>query len=71
MKTSSLTKLIIAVAVLALLIVFMLEWLLRPTLATLAETQAQWTATEAIHQAILEEIASDIKYTDLVIPHNG
>ena len=68
-KINSLTKLTIAVVFLALLIVFILEGLLRPTLTTLAETQAQWTATEAIHQAILEEIASDIRYTDLVIPH--
>jgi len=69
MKVSSLAKLVLAAIFLILLIVFILEGLLRPTLAVLAETQAQWTATEAIHQAILEEIASDIKYTDLVIPH--
>lgn len=57
------------IVLLSFFAVFILEGLLKPTLKTLAETQAQWTATEAIHQAILEEIASDIKYTDLIIPH--
>jgi len=68
-RINSLTKLLLVIVLLFFFIVFILEGLLKPTLKTLAETQAQWTATEAIHQAILEEIASDIKYTDLVIPH--
>jgi len=60
---------LLIIVLLSFFAVFILEGLLKPTLKTLAETQAQWTATEAIHQAILEEIASDIKYTDLIIPH--
>ncbi|MBS3968566.1 MAG: sporulation protein YunB [Clostridia bacterium] len=69
LRINSLTKLLLIIVLLSFFAVFILEGLLKPTLKTLAETQAQWTATEAIHQAILEEIASDIKYTDLIIPH--
>jgi len=42
---------------------------IRPTIRSVAETQAQWTANEAIHKAILEEIAMDVRYTDLILPH--
>ena len=69
LRINSLTKLILVIVFIVILKILILEGLLRPTLITLAETQAQWTATEAIHQAILEEIASDIRYTDLVMPH--
>ncbi len=68
-RVNSLTKFIILLVVIVLMFLFLAEIFLKPTLKTLAETQAQWTATEAIHTAILEEIASDVKYTDLVIPH--
>ncbi|MHB1420796.1 MAG: sporulation protein YunB [Bacillota bacterium] len=44
-----------------------LEFSLRPTILAFSETQARWTATEAIHQAILEEIAADVTYNDLII----
>ena len=45
------------------------EFTLKPTISTLAEVQANWTANDAIHQEILEEVASDIRYLDLIIPH--
>ncbi|KUO48855.1 MAG: hypothetical protein APF76_09385 [Desulfitibacter sp. BRH_c19] len=68
-RINPVTKVLIFLVLFILLVVLFLEVSLKPSLSALAETQAQWTATEAIHQAILEEIASDIKYTDLVIPH--
>ncbi|MHB1126451.1 MAG: sporulation protein YunB [Bacillota bacterium] len=44
-----------------------LEFSLQPTIIAFAEAQARWTATEAIHQAILEEIAADVTYKDLIV----
>lgn len=44
----------------------LLELRLRSTIISFAEAQARWTATEAIYQAILEGIASDVSYSDLV-----
>ncbi len=68
-KRHALTKILI-VCVLVLISMFLaFEFTLKPTISTLAEVQANWTANDAIHQAILEEVASDIRYLDLIIPH--
>ncbi|MGB9859879.1 MAG: sporulation protein YunB [Moorellaceae bacterium] len=44
------------------------EWRLKPALEKLAVVQAQWVATEAIQKAVLEQVAGEIKYQDLVQP---
>jgi len=61
-----------AVIVLLFVLVFLvglflvIEFNLKPTILAFAEAQARWTATKAIHAAILEEIGSDISYKDIV-----
>ena len=46
---------------------FMLvEFILKNTLFALAEAEAKWRATEAIHEAILEEVGTDTQYEDIV-----
>lgn len=45
---------------------FLMEFILRNTFVALAESQAQWRATEAIHEAILEEIGEETAYRDLI-----
>jgi hypothetical protein len=45
---------------------FLIELILRNTLISLAESQAKWRATEAIHTAIIEEIGAEAAYQDLV-----
>ncbi|MEW6662004.1 MAG: sporulation protein YunB [Bacillota bacterium] len=49
-----------------LLTIWSLESGLRSTITAFAEAQAYWTATEAIHGAVLERIAAEAKYTDLI-----
>ncbi|MEW6624797.1 MAG: sporulation protein YunB [Bacillota bacterium] len=66
---NSLTKIIILLCVCIFLFFMLVEIGIRPTIRSVAETQAQWTANEAIHKAILEEIAMDVRYTDLILPH--
>lgn len=43
-----------------------LELSLRGTFAELAKAQASWAVNEAIHQAVLEQVAADVSYSDLV-----
>lgn len=45
---------------------FLMEFRLRNTFIALAESKAQWKATETIHTAILEEIGSKTSYEDLI-----
>ncbi|HBT48207.1 MAG TPA: sporulation protein YunB [Peptococcaceae bacterium] len=45
-----------------------LEWRLKPAMERLAVAQAQWVATEAIQKAVLERIAGEVKYNDLIQP---
>lgn len=45
---------------------FIAELILRNTLVSLAESQAKWKATEAVHRAILEEIGGEARYEDLM-----
>ena len=58
--------LLLIVLVLILGSFFLMELILRNTLISLAEAQAKWRATEAIHTAVLEEIGSETAYEDLV-----
>ncbi|GAW93519.1 sporulation protein YunB [Calderihabitans maritimus] len=51
---------------LALVIVFILELSLKPTIVAFAEAQANWTATEAIHNAVLEKVVTQTNYRDLI-----
>lgn len=43
-----------------------LELSLRGTFAELAKAQASWALNEAIHRAVLEQVAADVSYSDLV-----
>lgn len=45
---------------------WIVELILRHTLVSLAESQAKWMATEAVHQAIIEEIGGETRYEDLI-----
>lgn len=71
-KRNSLAKFILLflfLIVCCILLIVKVEATFKPTIQLLAQTQANWTATEAIHQAVLDEIVSDIRYSDLIIPH--
>lgn len=57
---------ILLLMVFLLLILVGLDRGLRSTITAFAEAQAYWTATEAIHGAVLEKIAADAKYSDLI-----
>ncbi len=59
-------KFLLAIFLGFLILVIILELRLRPTIINFAEAQARWTATNAIHQAILENIATDVTYTDII-----
>jgi sporulation protein YunB len=48
------------------LVIWVLESGLRDTITGFAEAQAYWKATEAIHGAILEKIAAETRYSDLI-----
>lgn len=43
-----------------------LELSLRGTFAELAKAQASWAVNEAIHQAVLEQVAADVSCSGLV-----
>jgi len=58
-------SLVLLVAVTVLVLIFM-ERSLAGTLLSFAEVQAKWLLTDAIHQAILEEVATEFRYSDLV-----
>ncbi len=45
---------------------FLVESILKNTLMAFAESQAKWTATEAVHTAILEETGGNTSYEDLI-----
>ncbi len=48
------------------LIFCFMEFRFKPTILSLAEIQARWKATEAIHNSVLENITNNIRYTDMV-----
>lgn len=51
-----------------LLVVLLLEWRLRPALDALAVAQARWVATEAMQQAVLDKVAGQVSYNNLIQP---
>lgn len=59
---------LLILVVFAFFLFFLVEHNLRLTIISLAEAQARWTATEAIHNAILEKITTDVVYSDLIKP---
>lgn len=59
---------LVPVIVLALIfgVLGLIEYNLRSTIAAFAEAEAYWTANEAIHVAVLEKVAADTSYRDLI-----
>jgi len=60
--------LVLAVVAAGLLALFLLEWRLRAALEIVAATQARWAATEAIQQAVVDNIAGEVNYNNLIQP---
>jgi sporulation protein YunB len=55
------------IILLTILVLFcILEFRLNPTILSLAEIQAKWKATEAVHNSILENITKEISYDDMI-----
>lgn len=53
--------------IIGFLVVFLIvEIALSPTVIALAEAQAEWEATEAIHQAVLDVVDGEVSYGNLV-----
>lgn len=66
-KRFSVIKKVIIVFILLIIIAFLIiEFTLKPTIVAFAEAQARWTATKAIHSAILEEVSDNLTYKDIV-----
>lgn len=57
---------VLLVIILACIAFLIMELILRNTVISLAEAQAKWQATEAIHSAVLEEIGGETAYDNLV-----
>ena len=55
-----------AACLLLVLVILFVEHNVRNTVITFARARANWYATEAIHNAILEHVAAEITYRDLI-----
>jgi sporulation protein YunB len=61
------TKIFFIIIILAILSAFILiERSLRSTIEAVAEAEANWSAVQAINTAVLEKVASNVRYADLV-----
>ncbi|AFV12023.1 sporulation protein YunB [Thermacetogenium phaeum DSM 12270] len=49
-----------------LLLLFVLEHNLKPTIREIAEAQARWIATEAVNNAVKQKIADSVDYHELI-----
>ncbi|HHX51872.1 MAG TPA: sporulation protein YunB [Clostridia bacterium] len=60
-------KIFVAITLLVILSTFILiERSLRSTIEAVAEAEANWSAVQAINTAILEKVATNVRYVDLV-----
>jgi len=60
-------KIVVWVFFAVLILLFILtEHNLRSTIISFAETQARWMVNQAIHRAVLENVAANTRYSDLI-----